>query len=114
MLVVEDDGLVRFDTAETLRDAGFEVLEAGDAVEALAEVEQRGDIRLLFTDINMPGEMDGIQLARKVHQLHPAIQVLLTSGKVRPRNGEFPDDGDFIAKPYSAASMTRAVCRMLA
>jgi CheY-like chemotaxis protein len=114
ILVVEDDGLVRLDAVETLRGAGFEVLEAGDAEEALIEVERRCDIRLVFSDINMPGAMNGIDLVRRVHETHPGIHLLLTSGEVTPARGDIPDDGAFIAKPYSLATMTHAIFRMLA
>jgi len=114
VLVVEDEGLIRLDTSQTLREAGFAVLEAGNAEEALARVEARPDIRLVFTDVNMPGRMDGVELAHCLHRLHPAIRLILTSGKTAVPKDEIPDDGDFIAKPYSAESVARAVRRMLA
>jgi len=114
VLVVEDDGLARLDAAETLRDAGYEVIEADDAEEALALMSARDDIALLFTDINMPGRMDGVELARRAHNLHPAIRLLLTSGEVRLTQREIPDDGLFLAKPYSPNDMTRAVSLLLA
>jgi CheY-like chemotaxis protein len=114
ILVVEDEGLILQDTSETLRDAGFSVLEAANAEEALARVEARPDIRLVFTDVNMPGRMDGLELARCVHRLHPAIRLILTSGKSEVAKEDIPDDGDFIAKPYSPESVTRAVSRLLA
>ena len=114
ILVVEDEGLIRLDTSETLREAGFAVLEAANAEEALARVESRPDIRLVFTDVNMPGRMDGVELARCLHRLHPAIRLILTSGKTTVTKDDIPDDGDFIAKPYSPESVTRAVSRLLA
>ena len=114
VLLVEDDGLVRLDAAATLRDAGFDVIEADDAEEALALMNARDDIALLFTDINMPGRMDGVELARRAHDLYPAICVLLTSGQVRPKQREIPAEGVFLAKPYSPNDMTRAVSQLLA
>ena len=114
ILVVEDEGLVRWDTCEMLRDAGFAVIEAADAAEAFAHVESRADIKLLFTDINMPGRMDGLELARCVHRLHPDIRLILTSGKATVTKAEMPDGGAFIAKPYSPETVTRTVNRMLA
>jgi len=114
ILVVEDEGLIRLDTSETLREAGFAVLEAANAEEALARVESRPDIRLVFTDVNMPGRMDGVELARCLHRLHPSIRLILTSGKTTVTKDDIPDDGDFIAKPYSPESVTRAVSRLLA
>ncbi len=114
VLVVEDEGLVRLDAAETLRDAGFAVLEAANAEQALAVVARGADFDVLFTDINMPGRMDGLELARRVNRLKPGVRLLLTSGKVRPSGGEIPTAGAFIPKPYSPDAVTRAVSRMLA
>ena len=114
VLVVEDEGLVRVDAAETLRDAGFTVLEAANAEQALAVVVRGTDLDVLFTDINMPGRMDGLELARRVSRLRPNIHLLLTSGKARPARGQIPAAGAFIPKPYSPTAMTDAVSRMLA
>jgi CheY-like chemotaxis protein len=114
VLVVEDEGLIRLDTADTLRDAGFKVVEAADASEALDIVAGRDDIDMLFTDINMPGPMDGLELARRVHARRPAMRLLLTSGVFKPVEGELPDDGRFLSKPYTPEDMTRAVTATLA
>jgi CheY-like chemotaxis protein len=114
VLVVEDEGLVRLDAAETLRDAGFAVVEAANAEQALAVVARDESVDLMFTDINMPGPMDGLELARRVSRLRPRIHLLLTSGKVRPTRAQIPDDGAFIPKPYSPEAVTRAVSAMLA
>jgi CheY-like chemotaxis protein len=113
VLVVEDEWIVRLIAAETLRDAGFEVVEAEDAQQALALVTSRRDIGVLFTDINMPGDLDGIALAWRVRQVKPDIGVILTSGKIRPAPGEAPE-GAFLAKPYSPQDMTRTVSALLA
>ncbi len=109
VLVVEDEGLVRIDTAEYLRDAGFSVIEATDATEALEIIRVRTDIDVLFTDINMPGGMDGIELARRVQDRQPTIRVVLTSGAVRPQPHELPGSGLFIEKPYSPEAVRSAV-----
>lgn len=114
VLVVEDEGLVRLDAAETLREAGFAVLEAANADEALAVVAGGENVDLLFTDINMPGPIDGLELARRINRLKPRIHLLLTSGKATPPRSQIPDSGAFIAKPYSAEAVTRAVGAMLA
>jgi two-component system, response regulator PdtaR len=113
VLVVEDEGLVRLDAVETLRDAGFAVVEAANAEQALAVVARDESVDLLFTDINMPGPIDGLELARRVIRLRPRIHLLLTSGKVRPTSAQIPDDGAFLAKPYSPEAVTRAVNAML-
>lgn len=114
VLVVEDESLVRLDAVETLRDAGYAVVEAANAEQALAVVARGDALDVLFTDINMPGRMDGLELARRVSRLEPRIRLLLTSGKVRPERGEIPSQGMFISKPYSPEAMARAVDRMLA
>ncbi|MGI9170040.1 MAG: response regulator [Caulobacteraceae bacterium] len=114
MLVVEDEGLVRLDAVETLRDAGFTVVEAPDAEQALNVVERGNAIDVLFTDINMPGRMDGLELAERVRRLQPAIRLLLTSGRITPNHPRMPARGAFISKPYSPEAMTLAVSRALA
>ena len=114
VLVVEDEGVVRLDAAATLRDAGFKVLEAANAEQALSVVARGAPVDVLFTDINMPGRMDGLELARRINRLRPGVHLLLTSGKARPAGGQIPHAGAFIPKPYSPDAMTRAVSRMLA
>jgi CheY-like chemotaxis protein len=109
VLVVEDEGLVRLDAAESLREAGFAVLEATVAAEAMEIVLSGETIDVLFTDINMPGEMDGLELARRVHDCRPAVRLVLTSGAIKPKPDEIPASGAFISKPYSPEAVTRAV-----
>ena len=109
VLVVEDEGLVRLDVAESLKDAGFAVVEATDASEALEIVLSREDIDVLFTDINMPGPMDGLELAWRVRDYRPEVRLVLTSGAIKPTRDQLPDDGAFISKPYSPEAVTRAV-----
>jgi two-component system, response regulator PdtaR len=113
VLVVEDEGLLRLDAAESLRDAGFEVLEAADACEALETVERRDDIGVVFTDINMPG-MDGMELARRVRRSHPGMGLLLTSGAMRVDPRDIPDHGAFLSKPYSPDVVASTIRRLLA
>jgi CheY-like chemotaxis protein len=114
VLVVEDEGLLRLDAAESLRDAGFEVLEASDAREALATMELRDDIGVVFTDIDMPGGIDGLELARRVRRARPLTRLILTSGSARPDPRQFPEDGAFLSKPYSAAVVASTIRRMMA
>lgn len=113
ILVVEDEGLIRCDTSQMLREKGFAVIEAADAQEALAKVRSAAHISLLFTDIHMPGPMDGLELAHCVHRLHPAIRLILTSGKTTVTSAEMPDRGEFIPKPYSPEMVGRVVSRAL-
>lgn len=102
VLVVEDDPLVRLDTALALSDAGFAVIEAGTADEAIDILAQRSHIGLVFTDIEMPGHHDGLDLAHMVAQTRPGVPVLVTSGRQRAKG---LDPRRFFAKPYD----TRAV-----
>src|SRR3954468_18520562 len=80
VLIVEDEYLVRIHAAEVIRDAGFEVMEASNADEAIVILESRPDIRVVFTDIQMPGSMDGLKLARAVRDRWPPVQIVATSG----------------------------------
>ncbi len=100
VLVVDDEPLIRMNAVDMLFDAGFDVVEAADAAEALNAIADHPDVGLLFTDVNMPGQMDGLELAYRVHQLHPQIRLILTSGKVWLDPEELPDHGQFLGKPY--------------
>jgi CheY-like chemotaxis protein len=100
ILVVEDEALLRMYVVNLLEENGFGVVEAENADEALKLLEARDHVRLLFTDVRMPGSCDGMDLARKVHARWPHILLVITSGHVRPAQAEIPDDGRFLAKPY--------------
>ncbi|MGC1780207.1 MAG: response regulator [Xanthobacteraceae bacterium] len=100
VLIVEDEPLVRFCTVQTVQDAGFEAIEAANADEAIAILESRRDIRVVFTDIHMPGSMDGLKLAHAVRNRWPPIKIIVTSGRDRIGPHELPDGGRFFAKPY--------------
>lgn len=102
VLVVEDEFLIRLNTVEMIEDAGYEVVQAADAESAIDILEHRHDIDLIFTDINMPGSMDGLELARYICDTWPSIRVVLTSGKVLLRDKDIPDAGRFLLKPYSS------------
>lgn len=104
-LIVEDEWLLRTSGAEMVADAGFEVVEAGNADEAIAILEARTDIRIVFTDIQMPGSMDGLRLARFVRDRWPPIELVATSGRVTITEGDLPERGVFIPKPYTAATI---------
>jgi two-component system, response regulator PdtaR len=105
VLVVEDEPLLRMMAVEVVEEAGFVALEAGNAVEAVALLESRLDIALLFTDINMPGSMDGLKLAHAVRGRWPPIKILLVSGQVRLQPSQLPSSSRFVGKPYRAAAM---------
>jgi CheY-like chemotaxis protein len=100
VLVVEDEFLLRMNVAESIGDAGFDVVEAGDADEAIAILEVRADIHVVFTDIQMPGSMDGLTLARFVRGRWPPIKIVATSGFVNVSKDDLPEGGRFVPKPY--------------
>lgn len=100
VLVVEDESFVRMTAADMLDDAGFTVIEASNADAAWRVLEGRDDVGVLFTDIDMPGSMDGFVLAARVAERWPQIRLVITSGRCRPRQGDVPDHGQFVPKPY--------------
>jgi two-component system, response regulator PdtaR len=101
ILIVEDDFFLRIHAAEMIQDAGFDIVEAGNADEAIAILEARPGIHVVFTDIQMPGSMDGLKLARFVRGRWPPIKILVTSGNFARREGDLPEDGVFLSKPYT-------------
>jgi CheY-like chemotaxis protein len=109
VLVVDDEPFIRMNAMDMLEDAGFSVLESADADDALSVLAKHPEIGVLFTDINMPGTMDGLDLARRVHELRPAVHLIITSGKVRPSVAEIPDSGQFIEKPYQQDKFIRLI-----
>lgn len=114
LLVVEDDGLLRMDAVQTLSDAGYHVFEAAHAEEAIAILESRLDITIVFTDIDMPGSMDGIKLAQAVRGRWPPIKIIVTSGHSKPAQDDLPEGGIFIAKPYSFKHVLQTVSKLMA
>src|SRR3712207_270502 len=100
VLIVEDEPLVRMLGTDVLEDAGFQVVEAMDAQEALAQLEAHPEVDILFTDVQMPGELDGVALARIVHDRRPDVRLVIASGRTRLEPQEIPDNGRFVPKPY--------------
>ena len=80
VLIVEDEAMIRMVAADALADCGIVAWEAGDAEEALDALNHHPSISLLFTDVNMPGDMNGIDLARRVHEVRPDVELIITSG----------------------------------
>ena len=111
VLVVEDEFWVMQDVAETLREHGFEDICASTGDEALPLLEKRPDIQLVFTDINMPGKIDGIALAKAIAERWPDMRVIVTSGRYQPT--EIQDKWPFIPKPYDPRAVARRIGRML-
>lgn len=105
VLIVDDEPIVRMHAAIVLSDAGFLIREASCASDALEALRLHPEVTVLFSDINMPGAFDGLELARRVHLLRPDVQLILTSGLVRPTAAEMPN-GVFIAKPYNCDAVS--------
>jgi two-component system, response regulator PdtaR len=105
ILIVESDRDLRMVAVEFVKQEGFETLEAGDADQAIAILESRPEIAVLFTNIDMPGSTNGLKLARVVSIRWPAIEILIASGHVRLPLADLPPNGRFLAKPYRAEAM---------
>jgi CheY-like chemotaxis protein len=106
VLIVEDEFLLRMDASEMIEAAGFEVVEASNADQAIEILEARPDITVVFTDIQMPGSMDGLKLARAIRGRWPPIKIVATSGHVGVRESDLPEGGRFVPKPYSSGQVT--------
>ena len=113
VLVVEDEPLVRELIVEALMDRGLEIVAASTGDEALKVFLAHPEIGVVFTDITMPGKLNGCDLAREVRARRPDITVVLTSGKSLPVNCGLPDGGIFIAKPYSQSAMVSLITGLL-
>ena len=109
VLVVEDEPLVRMHGVDILKDAGFDVFEAADADEALLILGDDVEVHLLFSDVDMPGSMNGLQLAQVVHERWPHIHLLLTSGHHKLQDAEMPGSGKFVRKPWTSESLVRQI-----
>jgi CheY-like chemotaxis protein len=113
VLIVEDELLLRELAVEFVEQAGFVALEAGNADEAVALLEARSDIAVLFTDINMPGSVDGLGLAHAVRDRWPPIRILVASGGVRLKRSDLPPNSVFLEKPYHGETMIAQLRTML-
>lgn len=109
ILVVEDETFLRLDTVEILQDAGFDVVEAVSADEAILMLVRYPDIRLVFTDIDMPGSMNGLLLAAAVRNRWPPIKIIATSGHFKVQLDDLPADAKFFTKPYQPIEIVSAV-----
>jgi CheY-like chemotaxis protein len=113
VVVVEDEAMIRLVVADALIDAGFEVLEARHAEEAVTVLQiEAPRVHALFTDVDMPGEMNGIMLAHHTRRSWPWISLLVTSGLASPEAADMPVGTRFIPKPYDIASITRHIREM--
>ena len=113
VLIVEDEPLVRMAIADHLSDAGYEAIEAGDADEAIRIIEATDGIRLIFTDVDMPGSMDGLKLAAAVANRWPPIRIIITSGHRLVEITDIPDGSVFYAKPYSFRTIEDTISQLV-
>jgi two-component system, response regulator PdtaR len=113
VLVVEDETLVRMDIVDQLEDLGFRVLEAANADEAVLLLRQHPGIQVMFTDVDMPGEMDGLKLAAAVRDRWPPVKIIVTSGHHDVQLSDMPLDSRFFTKPYQASAIARAAREMV-
>ena len=109
VLVVEDEPFVRLEAIDMLTSAGYRVIDAANADEAIAILEARRDIRVVVTDIQMPGSMDGLKLAATIRNRWPPIALIVTSGRIFVQPEDLPERGRFLAKPYSASRLVEAI-----
>ena|SRR6195952_1389306 len=114
VLVVEDEILVRMNIVAALEDEGFEVLEASNSTEAIEMIEQNPHIRALFTDVDMPGTMDGLRLAVFVRDRWPPIKIIVTSGHRVIEVGTLPVAGTFLPKPYRPEVVIASIRELVA
>ncbi|WP_296378288.1 response regulator [Reyranella sp.] len=109
VLVVEDEPLLRLHAVMLLEEAGYATLQAGSADEAIERLESTADIRAVFTDIDLPGDMDGLRLAASIRDRWPPVELILTSGHVKIEKGQLPERGHFLPKPYTSRQLMRAL-----
>jgi CheY-like chemotaxis protein len=109
VLAVEDEPIVRMNMADFLDDAGFKVFEAVNADEAIALLQARTDVQAIVTDIEMPGSMNGLELARVVQVRWPGVGIVVTSGRVRPGPDDLMNKAVFLTKPYLPDAVIGAI-----
>jgi CheY-like chemotaxis protein len=114
VLIVEDEFLLRMNAVDMIEAAGFEAIEAANADQAIQILESRLDITVVFTDIQMPGSMDGLKLAQAVRGRWPPIKIVATSGHVSVTETDLPDGGRFLPKPYSPGEITGVLHELIA
>jgi CheY-like chemotaxis protein len=109
VLVVEDELLSRIHAVHLVEEAGYEAIEAANADDAIKILEDRRDIRIVFTDIDMPGSMDGLKLSRAIRKRWPPIELILTSGHFTVRDADLPERSRFLPKPYADEQLIGAL-----
>jgi len=113
VLIVEDSAIIRMSAVDLVLAAGYEALEASDADEAIRILEHRRDIDLVFTDVQMPGTMDGIKLAHFIRDRWPPVKLIVASGAAILEESSLPVGSRFFSKPYDQRTVTDAMARLL-
>lgn len=113
ILVVEDEPLIRLGLVSTIEEAGYDVIDAASADDAVRVLEANDDVRLILTDVDMPGSMNGIRLAHYVRNRWPPIALVVISGKVGVQPGELPYGVRFMSKPYQEPVLLNLVETMI-
>lgn len=114
VLVVEDHEVLRWLAADIVKKAGYSVVEASDADVAIRILETRTDIRIVFTDVEMPGSMDGVKLAHAVRGRWPPIEIIVVSGWTNVRAQDIPERALFFSKPYEPDKIIEALHQLAA
>ena len=112
VLIVEDEPIIRLGMVSSIEDAGYAVVEASSADEAISLLTQDDEVRVVVTDVDMPGSMNGIRLAHYVRRRWPPIQLLVISGKVGVGTGELPAGVRFMSKPYQEPQLLHVIATL--
>ena len=113
VLVVEDEMMLRMKVVDMVEDAGYRPVEAVDADEAMTILQSRSDIALMLTDVQMPGSMNGLQLAHAVHERWPPIKIILASGQMKLSGSDIPPNSRFFGKPLQSDKVIAEMREML-
>ncbi|XKM39817.1 response regulator [Rhizobium ruizarguesonis] len=113
VLVVEDSAIIRMSAVDLVFSAGYEALEACDADEAIRILEARNDIDLVFTDVQMPGTMDGIKLSHYIRDRWPPVRLIVASGAAILEQSDLPTGSRAFSKPYDNHAITDAMAHLL-
>ena len=109
VLVVEDEALIRFELIDIFEDEGYRVFAAASADEAIAILDRHGEVRVVLTDMDMPGSMDGLKLAHYIRNRFPPTVLLVASGRDSISAADMPEHSAYLAKPFDPAAMLRKI-----
>ncbi len=113
VLLVEDNAIIRMGALDFIQTAGFDALEASNADEAIRVLEARPDIHLVFTDVEMPGSIDGVKLSHYIRERWPPVRLIVVSGRTTVEESHLPVGARFFSKPYDESNIIEAMRNML-